>query len=158
MATPIASPRKGSISSLEMDGIEMWPTYSSLQPPPPSAKRRPSINRRRSSARYSARYSGTTRYSGAYSGAARHSGHSWLQLDLESFLPLELNDPRIVRRGSDDGDLLPIEQDIIEDPAQKSGKKSVGFMLAFLALAVVAFVSSLDATTLSVALPVSLTS
>ena len=87
--------------------------------------------------------------------SARYSGHSWLQLDLESWLPLELEDPRTVRRVSNDGNLLSTEQEISEDATDKPRKKSYRFLLAFTALATVAFVSSLDATTLSVALPVS---
>lgn len=148
----------------------MGDALSPPPPPPPPPPARHSFNPRLSYTRrqsnstrppsYTRRQSGSHRYS----GAARHSGHSWLQLDLESFVPLDLQDPRTAsaRRIPDDGNLLSSDDNgFSEDPsaevAEKPRKKTIGFMLAFLALATVAFVSSLDATTLSVALPVSRT-
>ena len=61
---------------------------------------------------------------------------------------------------AEDGDLSTFnprtlkEDEMRETLVPKARRKSFGFMMAFLALAIVAFVSTLDATTLSVALPV----
>ena len=75
-------------------------------------------------------------------------------------LEMELQRAVATSRMAGRSDLPPFNDRNISDvellnaSVPKPRRKSFGFMMAFLALAIVAFVSTLDATTLSVALPV----
>ncbi len=83
-------------------------------------------------------------------------------LDARDGLHRALGIARTIGHVAGDSDLTNFQQRTLTDDkllhttVPRPRRKSFAFVMAFLALAIVAFVSTLDATTLSVALPASM--